>query len=409
MNGIRADAGVIWVDLTKFGRLQNDDMNNVVDVVRNLLTHSPKTMPKHFFQRRLEDKCDAKFLTNVSINIRMCEPHTNRKQALLYPALVCFSGSDCIFEVSKLVVDRCNRDAVQWLPEREYKVPTRGKNAIPSTREDLERSCSEVQEAAQHLGGLHMPTIVIGALMQDVEEITSSSKVAVVNLAPYDGMPTYSFGDQFIFVKYCERMVAQYLLEDWKTGRNIIGAAPYNEALASAAESETQVPTFHYGVLNYVDGKPMLALPPSIRTKWSQDLSRKDDWAECLAKVHTSSAPADEPAAVGSTTEPSGAEGDSSIWQSEPRTLDELDSRYEVVSTCPGRNPQTLLRIVNAKEKGQDETKDVVSGQAHKLFLVANADVSVPASDFQLAHDRATFLAGAKVQRLLESGGWLRV
>ena len=26
-------------------------------------------------------------------------------------------------------------------------------------------------------------------------------------------MPTYSFGDQFIFVKYCERMVAQYLLE----------------------------------------------------------------------------------------------------------------------------------------------------------------------------------------------------
>ena len=44
MNSVRADAGVIWVDLTKFGRLQNDDMNNVVDVVRNLLTHSPKTM-----------------------------------------------------------------------------------------------------------------------------------------------------------------------------------------------------------------------------------------------------------------------------------------------------------------------------------------------------------------------------
>ena len=59
-----------------------------------------------FLERRLEDKCDAKFLSNISINIRMSEPHTNRKQALLYPALICFSGSDNIFEMSKLAVDR---------------------------------------------------------------------------------------------------------------------------------------------------------------------------------------------------------------------------------------------------------------------------------------------------------------
>ena len=87
--------------------------------------------------------------------------------------------------------------------------------------------------------------------------------------------------------------------------------------------------------------------------------------------MHTSSAPANEPASAGTTeSEATGGGCDSSIWQSEPGTLDELDARYEVVSTCPGRSPQTLLRIVQATEKGQDEAKNVVSGQAHKLFLV---------------------------------------
>ena len=86
---------------------------------------------------------------------------------------------------------------------------------------------------------------------QDVPEISAGSRVAVVNLTPYDGtlekaclksvadsgprtrlmwdlknlssflfllfscrMPTYSFGEEHLIVKYSERMVAQYLLED---------------------------------------------------------------------------------------------------------------------------------------------------------------------------------------------------
>ena len=38
-----------------------------------------------------------------------------------------------------LVLVRCNRDPVEWMLERDYKVPTVGKNATPSTREDLDR------------------------------------------------------------------------------------------------------------------------------------------------------------------------------------------------------------------------------------------------------------------------------
>ena len=60
----------------------------------------------HLPLRRLEDKLDAKFLDNVAVNVRMAEPHNNKKHALLYPALVCWSGDENLFQTSKLVVDR---------------------------------------------------------------------------------------------------------------------------------------------------------------------------------------------------------------------------------------------------------------------------------------------------------------
>ena len=146
---------------------------------------------------------------------------------------------------------------------------------------DNYRSHSEAQEAAQLLGGVHMPSTILSALVeasnlqrcstiskpktlerQDVSGLSSSSRVAVVNLTPYDGalekaclksavecgprtafldlqvwqpfsfetfsfapgteeahkreiarMPSYSYGEDHLTVKYCERMVAQYLLE----------------------------------------------------------------------------------------------------------------------------------------------------------------------------------------------------
>ena len=66
--------------------------------------------------RRLEDKLDAKFLFNNTFSIRMDEPHFNKKQALLYPGLVCWSNgvSEHIFSESKLVVDRYH-DAMCFL------------------------------------------------------------------------------------------------------------------------------------------------------------------------------------------------------------------------------------------------------------------------------------------------------
>ena len=71
------------------------------------------------------------------------------------------------------------------------------------------------------------------------------------------------------------------------------------------------------------------------------------------------------PVAAGEDDQTDGGE-----WGSEPQTLDELEARYDVLHSFPGRNANTVLKIVGATEKGQADPKLTVEGQAHKLFLV---------------------------------------
>ena len=63
-------------------------------------------------------------------------------------------------------------------------------------------------------------------------------------------------------------------------------------------------------------------------------------------------------------------EGDDGEWSSEPQTLDELEARYDVLHSFPGRNANTVLKITGATEKGQAEAKHVTEGQTHKLWVV---------------------------------------
>ncbi|CAE7938743.1 unnamed protein product, partial [Symbiodinium necroappetens] len=266
--------------------------------------------------RRLEDKLDAKFLDNVSINIRMGEPHNNKKHALLYPAMVCWASgtSENIFQTSKLVVDR---------------------------------SHSEAQEAAQHLGGLHMPQV-----------------------------------DNTI-VKYSERLVAQFLLEDWKTGNNLIGASSFQPDPPAADLQGPADPTFNLCALTRnAEGNLAITLPPGIRTKWSEDSARKEDWGKLLAKF--------------------GPHDYGSI-----RYLHYLRYLYYGGGRSragPVGNANVTLKITPAVEKNREQAANACEGQVHKLFLVANSDVTLPKNEYQLAHDRASFLSGQKVQKLMEQG-----
>ena len=63
--------------------------------------------------------------------------------------------------------------------------------------------------------------------------------------------------------------------------------------------------------------------------------------------------------------------GDDEVgWPDEPQTLADLESKYEVVISCPGRFPTTLLKVVKATPKDGGDPTNVSPGQDYKLFLV---------------------------------------
>ena len=61
-------------------------------------------------------------------------------------------------------------------------------------------------------------------------------------------------------------------------------------------------------------------------------------------------------------------------WGAEPKTADELESRYDVLYSFPGRNANVTLKITSAVEKNKEQAENVCKGQANKLFLVLNSD-----------------------------------
>lgn len=101
----------------------------------------------------------------------------------------------------------------------------------------------------------------------------------------------------------------------------------------------------------------------------------------CCPRAHTTTA-ASSAAPSSSTSDKTGAivQGSSEAWNSEPRTLDDLEARYDTLHTFPGRNANTVLKIVPASEKGQETAKLVCDGQQHKLFMVSGSEIPHSAS-----------------------------
>ena len=58
---------------------------------------------------------------------------------------------------------------------------------------------------------------------------------------------------------------------------------------ATAASTGPSEPTFNLCSLSRnTEGNLAIALPPGIRTKWSEDSARKDDWEKLLKKFDAS-------------------------------------------------------------------------------------------------------------------------
>lgn len=105
----------------------------------------------------------------------------------------------------------------------------------------------------------------------------------------------------------------------------------------------------------------MQSKPNSLRFGVAEDGSRLS------SRASEASAP-QSPSTSGATT----FAGETSIfWPAEPTNLRELEEKYEVIASFPGRLPTTTLKIVNAVPKSGGEPQDISEGQVHKLFLVA--------------------------------------
>ena len=77
--------------------------------------------------------------------------------------------------------------------------------------------------------------------------------------------------------------------------------------------------------------------------------------------------PPPPPAAAGGSE---AAAAEVSEWAGEPTSATDLDARYEIVLTCPGRSASTQMRVCKAVEKNATSANNVQPEQLYKLFLV---------------------------------------
>ena len=56
-------------------------------------------------------------------------------------------------------------------------------------------------------------------------------------------------------------------------------------------------------------------------------------------------------------------------WNEEPSNLTDLEAKYHVIASIPGRNPTTLLKIVKAVPKDGSAPENIEENQDYKLFL----------------------------------------
>ena len=81
----------------------------------------------------------------------------------------------------------------------------------------------------------------------------------------------------------CQGECFDPFLQDWKSGRNLIGAAAFKVEPSSSEQDEAaaEAPSFHLAVMDESQG---MTLADAIREKWASDDLRKVEWARAIAQ-----------------------------------------------------------------------------------------------------------------------------
>ncbi|CAJ1399031.1 unnamed protein product [Effrenium voratum] len=100
--------------------------------------------------RRIEDKADGKRLWTQAIILRMGEPPANKQVPINFTGWICMDEATKehnIFAGCPMAIDGGNREPIPWNPEREYVIPSLGKDSTPSTAEGSRRGVKLIGSA----------------------------------------------------------------------------------------------------------------------------------------------------------------------------------------------------------------------------------------------------------------------
>ena len=208
--------------------------------------------------------------------------------------------------------------------------------------------------------------------------------------------------------KLSSKLLRTHLLDEWKAGKPSWKNGPKFVATAEAGDVvPPEVTAPELLILLQVDGK--LVIPQEIRQKYLGDPVRSVEWKAILKKfdkVHgpNGSTPAKPAAPV--TPSPSGgsavtppetpggaaaeAPGGEDVWKDifpdEPKTLEELISKYEPSSTFSAPGGALVVKVV----------------EGPKFFLAAPVAGALDDQTPVITHGAGTWLLDSKAEKMLK-------
>ncbi|CAK8995155.1 Uncharacterized protein SCF082_LOCUS4228 [Durusdinium trenchii] len=146
-----------------------------------------------------------------------------------------------------------------------------------------------------------------------------------------------------------------------------------------------------------------IVLPASVRQLYANDVVYGPEWRELLSDFDRRFGTTASEAPIAPPPEPE-PELPVTLWSGEPTTVDEILNQYYVEAKISGRTAGTTFFVVDAKRRTSGVLDQVSEHQTLKLFMVAHATVTIPDSEFILAHGSSRWIRGEKFMEMKRKG-----
>ncbi|CAJ1458176.1 unnamed protein product [Effrenium voratum] len=423
---------IFYCDCNKFGRMSDDAVSNMFDVVQQAAAQDPtnfaaiivpttvvskKRLTGDRAERaRLELKAENKGFIPILVSLRMSEVslHGNDSRQVCYDAYVLIpeSGEDSNpFTSSFLLRRKATMKEADWMSPSDY-VLTAAQPGAPSSPGNL----SLEKRAAHLLAGESVPMALFQALLHTSDSSPKpiltkrSDAVAVFNFCPHDGglelgclkannkgpssWRVCSLGLDLLSAQACQGRVGKALLLDWKEASFKLQPEPslkFQAKLPDAEAKRFSDPPMPELTLMTVSTEGKAVVPSQIRKKWSSDPVYGPEWLAELRKcdelatgnVETTAA------AMAAASSGSGSAATTVVTAEETGAAGELPAEWEAqpASLLDGRTTHTCATEI----KGLNLVMDLGDGELDSLKVYLQAQESLTVK----AKEKALFKMGA--------------